>query len=105
MFPKPLHAGDPVIYTATKHGTHPGRRAREIRPEPQGEAYVYAVDKFWTVTDTRGRQIVLTTRRGKVHLVDADDPHLRRPSWWQRLIYRNRFPKLQRPAVQSGRLA
>lgn len=105
MFSKELHAGDPVVFTATKRGGHPERHAREIRPEPHGEGYVYSIDKFWTVTGKRGRQVALMTRRGKVHLVDSDHPGLHRASWWQRLIYRNRFPKLQPSGAPIGQLA
>jgi hypothetical protein len=90
-----LQVGDPVIFTATKRGTHPGPRAKEIYPEPHGDAYIYAIDKYWTVRETNGEQVVLVTRRGKIHHVDANDPHLHRASWWQRLIYRKRFPKLE----------
>jgi len=100
MFSRQLRCGDPVIFCATKRGTHPSPRAKEIRPEPHGDGYVYAIDKFWTVTEQRGNQVVLMTRRGKVHLVDADDPHLHRASWWQRLIYRGRFPDLNHPSAE-----
>lgn len=97
MFSYEPHPGDPVIFTVTKHGTRPGPRAKAIRPESRGEAYLYHVDKFWTVTENRDGQVTLMTRRGKVHRVAAQDPHLHRANWWQRLIYRNRFPKLPAP--------
>jgi hypothetical protein len=93
--------GDRVIFTAPKHSAHPGPRAKEIWPEPAGEGYSYVVDKFWIVTETRGAQVAVTTRRGKVHLMDADDPHLHLASWWQRLIYRRRFPQPPHPDVSG----
>jgi hypothetical protein len=105
MFSRELHPGDAVIFSTIKRGTHPGPRAKEIRPEPRGEGYLYAIDKFWTVTEAHGGQVALLTRRGKIHIVNADDPHLHRASWWLRLIYRNRFPKLPGRNAQNGRVA
>jgi len=101
MSSKEFHPGDPVVFSATKYGTHPGPRAKQIRPEPHGEAYIYAVDKFWTVTENRGTQVVLMTRRGKTHVVDVTDPHLRHASWWQRMIYRGRFPKVPKSDTET----
>ncbi|MBI1337669.1 MAG: hypothetical protein GC164_11990 [Phycisphaera sp.] len=87
--------GDPVIYRALKHSAHPGPRATEIEPEPMGEGYSYAVDKFWVVEriDEQG-QLVLRTRRGKLHILPPDHPQVRRPNLWQRYLYRDRFPNL-----------
>jgi hypothetical protein len=92
MFSRKLHCGDRVIFSVTRHGTHPHVRAKDIRPAPHGEEYVYAVDKFWIVTERRERLVVVRTRRGKVHCIEADDPRLRLAPLWQRLIYRSRFP-------------
>jgi hypothetical protein len=39
-------------------------------------------------------QVLLRTRRGKEHTVDADCPSLRRATWWEKLFYRHRFPQL-----------
>lgn len=87
--------GDNVIYRMTKHSTHPGPRAHDIRPEAKGDDYTYLVDKLWTVLEVRADgQLVLTTRRGKQRIVDPDDRNLRRPSLWERLVYRSRFPKI-----------
>ena len=99
--PRPLHPGDWVIFSAPKHGVHPGPRAKDIRPERSGEGYLYVVDKFWVVSEARGNQVVLKTRRGKAHVVDANDPNLRLASWWERLIGRRRFPKPQSSAEQN----
>ncbi len=85
--------GDAVIYRMEKHTTCPGPRAQNVRPELKGDYYRYVVDKFWCVAEvlSDGR-LRLVTRRGKQHIVDCNDPHLRRPSWWEALIYRRRFP-------------
>lgn len=93
MFSKTLQPGDRVIFSATKHGPRPTPRAKDVRPEPNGEGYSYCVDKFWIVTEKRERQVFLLTRKGKLRVLGADDPRLHVASWWQRLIYRKRFPQ------------
>jgi len=86
--------GDPVIYRLQKQSTHPGPRAQDIDPATSGETYSYFVEKFWVVAELHagGGKLLLRTRRGKEHLVDANDPHLRPARWWERLIHRKRFP-------------
>jgi hypothetical protein len=84
--------GDRVVFRACKRSTHPGPRAQHVRPEPSGEGYQYEVDKFWIVRERRGEQLILVTRRGKLRAVDNNDPALRRAGWWERLMYRDRFP-------------
>jgi hypothetical protein len=85
-------AGDRVVFRACKRSTHPGPRARHVRPEPSGEGYQYEVDKFWAVREVRGRELVLITRRGKLRVVESDDPALHRATWLERIIYGDRFP-------------
>ena len=85
--------GDAVIYRVEKHTTCPGPRARDVRPDQKGDYYRYVVDKFWCVAEVLAdNKLRLVTRRGKEHIVQSDDPQLRRPSWWESLIYRRRFP-------------
>jgi hypothetical protein len=88
-----FHPGDYVIFRADKHSPHPGPRARDVRPERFGEGYTYVVDKFWVVKQADGSQIVALTRTGKLHELDASDPRLQRARWWQKLLYRSKFPK------------
>ena len=88
--------GDPVIFRMSKHSTHPGPRARNVKPAEKGEEYSYQVDKFWTVAEVMGDgRLRLKTRRGKEHLVGVDDEQLRPARWWERWIYRDRFPDLE----------
>jgi len=88
-------AGEPVIYRKQKHSTAPGPRAKAIEPAPHGEDYSYIVDKFWVVVECPATdRVLLSTRRGKQHVVAASDPNLRPARWWERLLYRDRFPKL-----------
>jgi hypothetical protein len=95
--------GDWVVYRKTKHSTSPGPRAKEISPEPNGEAYSYCVEKFWAVTKIDNGRVTLSTRRGKQHVVEPSDPNLRPARWWERLFYRDRFP--QSPPVSMMRSA
>ncbi len=88
--------GDPVIYRKSKHSASPGPRAADVQPAPRGEYYAYKVDKFWTVAEVRpDGMIVVRTRRGKEHLLEAGDRALRKARWWERLLYRDRFPELE----------
>lgn len=87
--------GDSVVFCKTKHGSRPGPRARDVEPSPHGEDYTYHVDKYWTVSEARADgKLVVVTRRGKQHVLDATDPQLRRAWWWERFLYAHRFPKL-----------
>ena len=85
-------AGDWAIYRKPKRSTAPGPRAQDVMPATRGEFYSYTVDKYWIVKEvlTDGR-LLLQTRRGKQHEVDADDPSLRRPRLWEKWLRRNRF--------------
>ena len=96
--------GDPVIYRLDKVSPRPGPRAIGVDPAPKGEFYSYQVDKFWVVAEIRDDgKLLLKTRRGKQHVVDRHDRRLRRPRWWERLLYRHRFPRLPTPdAPQSA---
>ena len=91
-----LKNGDPVIFVVSKNSVDPGPRAKQVHPAPAGETYSYTVEKFWTVAEVRpDGHVVLVTRRGKQHEVDINDPRLRPARWWERWIYRNRFPSLK----------
>jgi hypothetical protein len=87
--------GDPVVYHMTKRSTRPGPRAADVRPALHGEDYAYHVEKHWTVTAVRPNgQVEVCTRRGKRHVLRADDPALRPARWWERWFRGNRFPAL-----------
>ena len=88
--------GDCVIYRKQKYSVHPGPHARGIDPAPCGDYYSYQVDKFWTVVAVQpDRKIVVRTRRGKQLTLQADDPALRRAAWWERFLFRRRFPQIK----------
>ncbi len=94
--------GDWAVYRKSKRSVSPGRRAANVVASSKGETYTYVVDKFWVVEATLpDDRLRLRTARGKTHEISADDPSLRRPSWLQRLLWRNRFrtveQSLQRP--------
>ena len=85
--------GDRVIFRKQKESHSPGPRAKRTSPAAKGDTYVYVVDKFWLVksVDEQGHVQVMT-RRGKAHIVNCDDPHLRTAKWWEKLIFASRFP-------------
>jgi hypothetical protein len=96
--------GDYVVYRKQKFSVHPGPHAESICPAPNGDSYSYCVQKFWRVISVEpGDRVVVCTRRGKQLAVAADDPALRRATWWQRLLLRHRFPTLM--AAEESRLA
>ncbi len=92
---KRFRQGDLVIYRVTKHSTNPGRRAKAIEPARCGDSYRYEVDKFWIVDESRQGEVILRTRRGKRHVRDVQDRNLRHAHWWEKLIYRGKFPGMQ----------
>lgn len=90
-----FHIGDPVVFRMTKVSTEPGPRAHDVHPSPSGETYAYLVDKYWTVAEIcDDGSALLVTRRGKQHRIALDDIRLRPARWWEKLFYRNRFPRL-----------
>jgi hypothetical protein len=94
--------GDQVVYRKPKYSDHPGPRAQQIDPAPKGDKYSYVVDKFWVVVETLDDgSLVLQTRRGKTHKISSDDPRIHRATWWERLIYRSRFPQLRRDMAST----
>lgn len=89
---------DWVICTREKYGLSPGKRAKNIAPAPNGDLYSYEVDKYWVVREVRENDLVLETRTGKQHVVSLKDRRIRVASWWERWLYRNRFPDKSRAA-------
>lgn len=100
--------GDKVVLTLDKFGVSPGRRAKNVSPSPHGELYTYQVDKYWLVTEVRNDgNLVVKTRRGKVHTISAGDPRLRKANWLERWLFAKRFPTLENnesssPAAQTS---
>jgi len=87
--------GDRVIYRKQKHSVRPSPQARSVYAAPLGDYYCYEVDKYWTVVAIEaGQKLVVRTRRGKQVTVNAGDPALRRAQWWERLLFRRRFPAI-----------
>ncbi len=89
-----FQVGDFVIYRKTKFSSHPGPRAHDIQPARNGDDYCYIVDKFWVVKEVTGREVLLQTRRGKIHRLNVTDPGLRKASLLERWFYRQSFPVL-----------
>lgn len=94
IFPRKYLPGDWIVYHKPKFSPHPGPRATHINPTPRGENYTYYVDKYWVVVECReDGAVVVQTRGGKTHVVDADDPKLRHANLWERLRHGSRFPR------------
>jgi hypothetical protein len=90
---KTFHSGDYVVYRKQKHSVRPGVRAKAVQPTPHGDYYSYNVDKFWVVVGVQpDSKVLVCTKRGKQLTLDADDPALRRAHWWERWLFRHRFP-------------
>ena len=90
-----LRAGDWVIYRKQKTSASPGPRAENVIPASSGEDYAYIVEKYWVVQEVlEDGRLRLRTRRGKQHVVAADDVRLRRARWWERWVLAGRFPAL-----------
>jgi hypothetical protein len=88
-----LKPGDLVVYRKPKASTHPGPRAEDITPTPQGDDYHYMVDKYWVVERVDdGQSVVVRTRRDKQHTISLDNPRLRKANLFERLFMRDRFP-------------
>ncbi len=104
MMKTSFRPGDLVIYRKTKHSRQPGPRASNIQPARHGETYSYTVDKYWVVEEIlNDGTIVVATRTGKKNRVHPDDHMLQRANWFQRLLYRSRFPAETEPT--SGQLS
>jgi len=84
--------GDCVIYRKPKFSVHPGPHARDIHPAPNGDSYSYWVGKFYRVIAVLAHEVVVRTRRGRQRTLVTADPALRRAHWWERLLFRHRFP-------------
>ncbi|WP_438811116.1 hypothetical protein [Rhodopirellula halodulae] len=95
---------DWVIYRKQKSSVSPGPRASDVHAAGKGNTYRYVVEKYWVVEEVASdNKLKLCTRRGKRHLVDADDPSLRKARWWERMLYRGRFEAidLSSPVAQE----
>ena len=88
-----FQSGDVVAYWKQKSSLHPGQHAKDIQPALHGDSYSYVVEKIWRVVAVQpDHKLVVRTRRGKLHTLVASDPNLRRAHWWERLLFRHRFP-------------
>ena len=87
-----FNRGDIVVYSRQKQSASPGPRARDVSASAGGETYSYIVDKFWIVAEVGEQELKLMTRSGKEHTVDIDNFRLSRPSIWQRLFLKYKFP-------------
>lgn len=95
MAAEELRPGDWVIYKMQKASSSPGPRAKATTASSKGENYTYIVDKFWIVEAVEGDEFLLRTRKGKQHRINKSDSRLRKPSWFQKLMYSSRFKAVE----------
>lgn len=94
--------GDRVVYVRDKVSERPGKRAKNVFPAPHGETYTYEVEKYWLVDQILNEdQVVVRTRRGKLHTIPTSDPRLRKARWWEKFFLASRFPSLEESAKPS----
>jgi len=94
--------GDVVVYRKQKSSAVPGPHAKGVWPAANGDTYSYFVDKFWRVVEVGSDDtIIVSTRKGKRHTIPAGDPNLRRVHWWERLLFKSRFPP-SAPSTTKG---
>lgn len=84
--------GDVVVVARQKYSTSPGPRAREVSPATSGDSYSYIVDKFWIVESCENGELRLLTRTGKAHVIAENDFRVRKPTLWERLFVKHKFP-------------
>ncbi|MEZ6099167.1 MAG: hypothetical protein R3E01_09365 [Pirellulaceae bacterium] len=88
--------GEWVVYTKQKFSASPGPRAKQVSAASRGDTYSYLVDKYWVVAKClEDDRVLLRTRTGKEHVVAADDTHLRRARWWERLLFARRYRSVE----------
>jgi hypothetical protein len=98
--------GDYIVYRKAKSSSNPGPNACEVYPAPNGDTYHYAVKKYYRVLGVLpGGKVLVYTRQGRQHTLSAADPSLRRAAWWERLLYRGRFPNMPTPAAAPSESA
>lgn len=95
--------GQWAIYRKSKRSATPGPRAASVQATPKGEQYSYVVDKFWVVRRVLDSgTLELQTPSGKRREISSDDPNLRKPSWIERLIWRERFVRAEEPRTTEA---
>lgn len=85
---------DWVVYTRMKHSLSPGPRAKNISPSLHGEMYSYEVDKYWIVKEVLEKDILIETRCGKQKVISLSDERLRKPTVFESIFLRKKFPKV-----------
>jgi hypothetical protein len=87
--------GDRVVFRKMKFSTNPSPQAICVHPVAKGDNYSYIIEKFWVVADVlEGGMLLLKTRRGKTHLIHANDPKLRPATIWDRIRHGRKFATL-----------
>lgn len=86
--------GDIVVYAKQRWGTSPSVNARNISAQQTGEQYSYAELEFLRVLRRfDDGTLELATLGEDIQRLQENDPLLRRPTLWERLVSWDKFPR------------
>lgn len=84
--------GEPVVFEEVRQHAM-AQRQNNAQLANAGDAVVC---HYMTVMESREKgTLVLLTQNGQLHVTHNNHPNLRRASWWERLRYPGRFPRLK----------
>ncbi len=84
--------GEPVVYEEVQQPTNAQTRQNAQITDSDNSGVVY---HYMRVMESREKgTLVLLTQSGQLHVTHNNNPNLRRASWWERLCYPSRFPRL-----------
>jgi hypothetical protein len=82
--------GEPVVFEEFQ-----GRPSAQNGNTIRSADVANVVYHYMTVMESREKgTLVLLTQTGQLHVTHNNNPNLRRASWWERLRYPGRFPRL-----------
>jgi hypothetical protein len=88
--------GDCVIFDEVPQTASIESRSGGELDSATGEESAYIVQHYMTVRESSQKgTVVLQTKSGKMHVTLNTNPNLRRARWWERVLYRDRFPQLK----------
>ena len=87
-----LKVGDFIIFRKWKSSTSPSPQAKNTYPSQSGEMYSYGIDKYWKVVEVVDDQTIeIETRRGKRHRIEKNPSIMRKASFLDKLLHKDRF--------------
>jgi len=81
-----------VVHRSQIHSTSPAPNAKGVYAAPHGDDYSYYVEEYVKVVAVLPEgKLIVCTRYGTQRALCAEDPMLRRATWWERLLFRKLF--------------